>query len=110
MIVARAELHERLQPSWPTQASASSRAPRGPTGERRVRKDDGTLRPELLDRILIHGETHLLQALDEYLTNYNSARPHRPYANSAPTRPRPRHRGRSTSPSTGYGANPSLTD
>jgi putative transposase len=37
----------------------------------------GTLRRELLDRILIHGETHLRQVLDEYLTHYNSARPHR---------------------------------
>jgi transposase InsO family protein len=37
----------------------------------------GTLRRELFDRSLIHGETHLRQVLDEYLTHYNSARPHR---------------------------------
>jgi transposase InsO family protein len=37
----------------------------------------GTLRRELLDRILILGETHLRQVLDEYLTHYNSTRPHR---------------------------------
>lgn len=37
----------------------------------------GTLRRELFDRTLIHGETHLRLVLDEYLTHYNSARPHR---------------------------------
>ena len=37
----------------------------------------GTLRRELLDRILIHGETHLRRVLNEYLTHYNTARPHR---------------------------------
>jgi transposase InsO family protein len=37
----------------------------------------GTLRRELFDRILIHGEAHLRRVLDEYLTHYNSARPHR---------------------------------
>jgi transposase InsO family protein len=37
----------------------------------------GTLRRELLDRILIHNETHLRRVLDEYLTHYNNARPHR---------------------------------
>jgi transposase InsO family protein len=70
----------------------------------------GTLRRELLDRTLIHGDTHLRQALDEYLTHDNNARPPAPYANSAPTRPRPRRRSRSTSPSTGYAAHPSLAD
>jgi transposase InsO family protein len=37
----------------------------------------GTLRRELLDRILIHNEAHLRRVLEEYLTHYNSARPHR---------------------------------
>ncbi len=37
----------------------------------------GTLRREPFDRILIHGETHLRRVLDEYLTHYNSVRPHR---------------------------------
>jgi transposase InsO family protein len=37
----------------------------------------GTLRRELFDRILIQGETHLRLVLDEYLTHYNSTRPHR---------------------------------
>jgi transposase InsO family protein len=37
----------------------------------------GTLRRELLDKILIHGEAHPRRVLDEYPTHYNSARPHR---------------------------------
>ena len=37
----------------------------------------GTLRRELLDRILIVNEHHLRRALTEYLRHYNDARPHR---------------------------------
>jgi integrase-like protein len=37
----------------------------------------GTLRREVLDRLLIVSERHLRQVLNEYLTHYNTARPHR---------------------------------
>ena len=37
----------------------------------------GTLRRELLDRVLIVNEHHLRQVLTEYLRYYNDARPHR---------------------------------
>ena len=37
----------------------------------------GTLRRELLDRLLIINEHHLRQVLTEYLWHYNTARPHR---------------------------------
>ncbi len=37
----------------------------------------GTLRRELLDRVLIINEHHLRQVLTEYLEHYNTARPHR---------------------------------
>jgi transposase InsO family protein len=37
----------------------------------------GTLRRELLDRLLIVNEQHLHRVLSEYLTHYNTARPHR---------------------------------
>jgi transposase InsO family protein len=36
----------------------------------------GTLRRELLDRILIVGEPHLALVLREYLIHYNGHRPH----------------------------------
>lgn len=36
----------------------------------------GTLRRELLDRILIFGERHLTSMLREYLIHYNGHRPH----------------------------------
>jgi putative transposase len=36
----------------------------------------GTLRHELLDRILILRERHLAMVLGEYLYHYNAARPH----------------------------------
>ena len=37
----------------------------------------GTLRRELLDRLLIVNEQHLRRVLTEYLMYYNTARPHR---------------------------------
>ena len=37
----------------------------------------GTLRRELLDRMLIVNENHLRKVLTEYLSHYNTARPHR---------------------------------
>ena len=37
---------------------------------------NGTLRRELLDRILILGERHLARVLREYVTHYNGHRPH----------------------------------
>jgi len=37
----------------------------------------GTLRREVLDRLLIVNEHHLRQVLTEYLRHYNTGRPHR---------------------------------
>jgi hypothetical protein len=53
----------------------------------------GTLRREVLDRILIVSQAHLRRVLDEYLIHYNGHRPHRtlgqrpPNLTAAPTPP-----------------------
>jgi len=44
----------------------------------------GTLRREVLDRMLIINERHLNQVLTEYLRHYNTARPHRTLGQLAP--------------------------
>jgi hypothetical protein len=44
----------------------------------------GTLRREVLDRMLIVNEHHLRRVLTEYLLHYNTARPHRSLGQLAP--------------------------
>jgi transposase InsO family protein len=48
----------------------------------------GTLRRELLDRMLILGEAHLRAVLIEYQVHYNTARPHQGIAQRVPGRER----------------------
>jgi transposase InsO family protein len=53
----------------------------------------GTLRREILDRLLILNEAHLRSVLDEYQTHYNRNRPHQgrgqcpPQAGETPDEP-----------------------
>jgi putative transposase len=48
-----------------------------------------TCRHELLNRTLIYNQAHLMHALREYETHYNSHRTHRGIAGAAPLRPLP---------------------
>ncbi len=47
----------------------------------------GTLRREVLDRMLILGQAHLRAVLTEYQMHYNTARPHQRIAQRVPGRP-----------------------
>ena len=49
----------------------------------------GTIRRELLDRILIINQRHAATVLGEYQQHYNSHRPHRTLGQAAPLRPLP---------------------
>jgi putative transposase len=51
--------------------------PQAPKANAICERITGTLRRELLDRLLIVNEHHLRQVLTEYLQHYNAARPHR---------------------------------
>jgi putative transposase len=46
-------------------------------------------RRELLDRMLIWNQAHLLHALHEYERHYNTHRPHRGISNTRPLHPLP---------------------
>jgi putative transposase len=58
----------------------------------------GTIRRELLDRILIINQRHAAATLTEYVEHHNSHRPHRTLGQAAPLRPLPQ---RTTSATTG---------
>jgi transposase InsO family protein len=51
----------------------------------------GTLRRQVLDRTLIHGEAHPRAVLTEYQTHYNTARPHQGIAQRVPADERDAH-------------------
>ena len=58
--------------------------PRAPRANVICERMIGTLRRELLDRILIVNERHLRRILTDYLHHFNAARPHRALAQLAP--------------------------
>ncbi len=49
----------------------------------------GTIRRELLDRLLIINQRHAAAVLTQYAEHYNNHRPHRALGQAAPLRPRP---------------------
>ena len=51
----------------------------------------GTIRRELLDRLLIINQRHAAAELHEFERHYNDHRPHRTLGQAAPARPLPRH-------------------
>jgi len=59
--------------------------PRAPRANAICERMIGTLRRELLDRILIVNERHLRQVLTTYLHHFNEARPHRALEQRTPT-------------------------
>jgi putative transposase len=58
--------------------------PRAPRANAICERMIGTLRRELLDRILIVNELHLRHILAVYLQHFNTARPHRTLGQLAP--------------------------
>jgi hypothetical protein len=70
----------------------------------------GTLRPEVLDRLLIVNEHHLRQVLTEYLAHYNAARRTVPSGSSPRPKSTPARWSRRNSPSTGSAASKSSAD
>jgi hypothetical protein len=58
----------------------------------------GSIRRELLDRILIINQHHAASVLAEYADHFNRHRPHRALAQAAPLRALPDHRQTDTSP------------
>jgi hypothetical protein len=66
----------------------------GASGERDRRRFVGSLRRELLDRILIVNRRQAAAVLAEYERHFNEHRPHRGLGQAAPLRPGPRPRPR----------------
>ncbi|WP_455432717.1 integrase core domain-containing protein [Streptosporangium soli] len=59
--------------------------PQAPKANAHCERIIGTLRRELLDRVLILNEQHLRRTLTRYLAHYNTARPHRGMGQLSPS-------------------------
>ena len=59
--------------------------PQAPTANAHCERIIGTLRRELLDRVLILNKRHLRRTLTRYLAHYNTARPHRGIGQLSPS-------------------------
>src|SRR6185437_7105297 len=79
-------------PCSPAKASASCAHPvRAPHANAIAERWIGTVRCELLDRILILNRRHLEHVLAEYTTHSNQHRPHRALQHRSDHSHRPRH-------------------
>jgi putative transposase len=80
----------RLTRCSPPSTSGSSGRPSGHPGPNGIaERFVGSIRRELLDRILIINQRHAATVLGEYQQHYNSHRPHRTLGQAAPLRPLP---------------------
>jgi transposase InsO family protein len=64
-------------------------APRAPRANAFAERWVGTLRRELLDRMLVINRQQLQTTLTEYVDHYNTHRPHRSLGQAAPLKPLP---------------------
>ena len=82
--------------------------PQAPKANAHRERIIGTLRREVLDRMLILNEHHPRRTLTRYLQHYNTARPHRGIGDNCPHRkPKPDHQPQPTWPTTESIAEPS---
>ena len=63
---------------------SSRRRPGRPRANSFAKRYAGTLRPECLDHLLIHGEWHLRRVLTEYGRHYYEHRPHQSWQQRPP--------------------------
>ena len=61
--------------------------PRSPNLNARAERWVQTVKRELLDRLVVFGETHLRYFLSEFLSHYHEARPHQALGNAPPFGP-----------------------
>jgi putative transposase len=79
------EVHRCLRCRFLLEGFGILRTPvRAPRGNALAERWVGTVRRELLDRMLVVGRRHLETALSDYATRYNRHRPHRALGQAAP--------------------------
>jgi putative transposase len=84
------KVHQRLDSVFTSEGIRILRTPvQAPRANAIAERWIGTVRRELLDRMLIVNRRHLEHALAEYVAHFNHHRPHRALHQTAPLRPLP---------------------